>query len=390
MFDNLLINSIIIFFPYLIYIFYISANRRLISREKKLIQFIITIISYLLILKYGMNKRLVLLLLNIPIFFTFINKKFFTYFILIVITILVYYNIHVSPIIIIINYLLLFLLFLLIHKLNIYLLIFMLINSITYYYIFPTYSSMAYIISFVSLLIIFNIVYKLGNDIIGFNKELNELEKEKEVRLSLFKITHEIKNPIAVCKAYLDMYDIDDKKKSKKYIRILKSEIERLLCLLEDFMLVNKSNINCDIMDINLLLEEKVKNVNDLMNVRHINIKYDILDEEIYVMGDYNRLSQVFINLIKNSIEADSNNILLKCYIDNNKVIINIKDDGIGIEKDIMKRIKDPFYTTKLKGTGLGVSLSEEIIKAHNGKLEYSSEYGKGTSVKVMLPLYEI
>ena len=64
-------------------------------------------------------------------------------------------------------------------------------------------------------------------------------------------------------------------------------------------------------------------------------------------------------------------------------------DDGDGISKEELKRIKEPFYTTKIKGTGLGVSLSNEIIEAHNGKLNYSSEYGKGTKVEVMLPLYE-
>ena len=74
------------------------------------------------------------------------------------------------------------------------------------------------------------------------NMTLKELEQEKQIRESLFKITHEIKNPITVCKGYLDMFDVEDKKKSEKYVSILKDEIKRVLVLLEDFLSINKIN----------------------------------------------------------------------------------------------------------------------------------------------------
>ncbi|MBR3524076.1 MAG: HAMP domain-containing histidine kinase [Bacilli bacterium] len=390
MFDKLFINGLIILFPYLVYIFYITTNRRLNIKEKNIFQFLINITSVLFLVKYGVDKNYVIILLNIPLFFSLMNRKYFTYG-LVVLTIIWLYNVNIFYItVLFFNYLLLIALNKIVKNANAYIFTFIIINSIMYFLILNHISSLAPIACFIILLTIFNIMYKMGNDIIGFNQELNELEKDKEVKKSLFKITHEIKNPIAVLKAYLDMYDVKDEKKSKKYLKIMKSEVDRVLCLLEDFMLVNKDSINCDIMDINLLLEEKVKNINDLMNVRHINIKYELNDDEIYVMGDYNRLSQVFINLIKNSIEANSNNIILKCYTKDDKVIVDIKDDGMGIEDQIISKIKEPFYTTKLKGTGLGVSLSDEIIEAHNGTLTYKSEYGKGTSVKVVLPLYEI
>ena len=390
MFDNLLINGIIMMFPYFVYMFYISTNKKLTDGEKNIVQLLITLLSFLLLFKYGKDAQMVLILLNIPLYIALINKKNFSYLLLVICIISVYQLTILNFWLLILNYIIIYLVNKREYEINTFIQFFFLINSITYIIIFPSISSITAIISFLILIIIFSILYKMGNDIIGFNKELIELEKEKQVRMSLFKITHEIKNPIAVCKAYLDMYDINDKKKSEKYVSIIKSEIDRLLCLLEDFMLVNKSNINCDIMDVNMLLEDKIKSINTLMNDKHININYDLPDEEIYIFGDYNRLSQVFINLIKNSIEAESNNISIKCSVKNNKVIVNIKDDGIGMNEDIVPKIKEPFYTTKLKGTGLGVSLSNEIIEAHNGTLCYKSEYGKGTSVKIMLPLYEI
>ena len=133
---------------------------------------------------------------------------------------------------------------------------------------------------------------------------LKELEEEKQIRLSLFKITHEIKNPIAVCKGYLDMLNVKDSKQVERYVPILKSEINRLLSLLQDFLLINKSNLDLDIMDMNMLIEETIEKLNPLLEENNIKLDLNLIDDEIYINGDYNRLSQVLINIIKNSIEA--------------------------------------------------------------------------------------
>ncbi len=101
-------------------------------------------------------------------------------------------------------------------------------------------------------------------------------------------------------------------------------------------------------------------------------------------------MNQVFINIIKNSIEAinDKGVIKLDYEIDRNFKII-IEDNGCGITEDQIEKIKEPFYTTKKNGTGLGVSLSIEIIKAHNGKIDYIP-LKKGLKVIVELPIHEL
>ena len=89
-------------------------------------------------------------------------------------------------------------------------------------------------------------------------------------------------------------------------------------------------------------------------------------------------------------------NVFFKCDVlssqkesrrENDKVIITIEDNGLGISKSDMKKIKEPFYTTKPQGSGLGVSLSYEIIHAHNGNINYYSKIGKGTKVIIELPI---
>lgn len=218
--------------------------------------------------------------------------------------------------------------------------------------------------------------------------EFKELQKEQKIRLSLFKITHEIKNPVAVCKAYLDMFDVENIEHSKKYVPILRNEIERLLLLLQDFLLVNKANMRYEIMDINMLLEDVSKNIQPLMNENSILFKVDTIDDELFINGDYNRLSQVLVNILKNSIEAKAKKIILRTHLTNQALEVFVDDNGEGMDNEIATKIYEPFYTTKPRGSGLGVSLSNEIITAHQGTLEYSSKPGMGTSVKITLPLY--
>ena len=226
--------------------------------------------------------------------------------------------------------------------------------------------------------------------IIQIHMSYKELMKEHQLKESLFKISHEIKNPIAVCKGYLDM--CDKNANYEKYIPILKSEINKTLNLLQDFSACNKIKIERDIIDISLLIEEITENLSLMFDKQNINFQIEPLEDEIYINGDYNRLNQVLLNIIKNSIEAKDSkkNSYIKIYtkLDDNTIKIYVEDNGIGIPKENIKKISEPFFTTKQNGTGLGVLLSTEIITAHDGKIEYESEENVGTTVTITLPLY--
>ena len=188
------------------------------------------------------------------------------------------------------------------------------------------------------------------------------------------------------------MVDINNKDHGRKYIPIIRSEINRTLILLQDFLDRNHLKINKDILDINMLLSDVEEECRPLVNSKKINFISNIdYDEELYLDGDYERLKQVLVNIIKNSIEAikvkDDSYIEINSDIINDKIHIVIEDNGEGIKKEDLKKIKEPFYTTKKDGTGLGVTLSFEIIKAHNGTITYKSVYHKWTKVEIVLPL---
>ena len=249
-----------------------------------------------------------------------------------------------------------------------------------------------YIFYYVTTYIIIIFLIK-AEKIIEIHISYKELMKEHQLKESLFKISHEIKNPIAVCKGYLDMYDTNNINQFKKYIPILKSEIDKTLNILKDFSEFSKIKIEPDIIDISVLIEDITNNFKLMFDSKNIKFEIEKIEDEIMIYGDYNRLNQVLLNIIKNSIEAQDNNkkSYIKIYTKQKKDIIKIfiEDNGVGISKENLKKISEPFFTTKQNGTGLGVLLSKEIITAHNGKLEYKSEEKKGTTAIISLPLYQ-
>ena len=101
-------------------------------------------------------------------------------------------------------------------------------------------------------------------------------------------------------------------------------------------------------------------------------------------------MKQVLINILKNSTEALSDNgkIDIKSYIENNKLITIIKDNGHGMDKETIDNLFTPFYSKKSFGTGLGLCLSKEIIELHNGTIKYTSKLNLYTEVKIVIPVY--
>ena len=246
-------------------------------------------------------------------------------------------------------------------------------------------------LTFIGAVSIFMFMYDKCKEASKLFMSIKEIEESKQIKETLFKISHEIKNPLAVCKGYLDMYDYTNKEHNKKYVAIVKSEIEKTLIILQDFLNLTKTNLKKEILDINCLIEDCLDNIELLLTSNNIKVKKELLDDEIYINGDYNRLHQVFVNVIKNSVEAmeesEEKKILIRTTIISNYILIEIKDTGKGIDKELLEKIQEPFFTTKKNGTGLGVPLSIEIINAHGGKLEFKTQDNKGTTVKITLPL---
>jgi len=193
------------------------------------------------------------------------------------------------------------------------------------------------------------------------------------------KFTHEIKNPLTICNGYLDMILKCDEKDKETYLRIVKDEIKRSLNIIDNYkelLVLHKTKFNL----YNLLNEVK-DNLKDLYKCEIVIIGLD----EINYYGDYNKLKQVFINIIKNSYEANSNLIVIKVLEEKYYLDISIIDNGNGMIKEIISNIDKDYFTTKSNGTGLGIPYIKEIIKLHDGSIEYDSKEGIGTKIDIKL-----
>lgn len=411
MFDGVFLNCIYLLFPLSIYLIATAYIKNIDNKTKNIFLDIALLSSVYFLFRYGYRIFSIypMILFNIPLLIGYLKKRNLTV-ILISILLVVYYhhNIGISYFLLFTEYFIYYIVYKYLRRKNsnhtniigIFVIIKSFIMSLEMFLIFQPNSNV--VINFVSIfcmMVLFTAIAYLclyllnkGEDIIDLNNTVRELEKEKELRASLFKITHEIKNPIAVCKGYLDMLDFNDNQKVRKYIPIVKDEIARTLILMDDFLDYTKVEIEKEEADLYMLLEDTCDMTKPLFKKNDIKLNFEIPDDELYLNLDYNRMKQVFVNIFKNSIEAKDKNkkdnyLNVDVIKSPKEVTIKIKDNGIGMDKKTLARVDEMFYTTKEKGTGLGVALSKEIIDLHQGTIKYNSIKGKYTMVTIKLPL---
>lgn len=412
--EIILNNCIYLLCPISLYLIYITYRKNIQHEENNLAFEMALTSSLYFILRYGLplHHNYPTMLFDIPLLLAFSKKK--TELSIFISVVLIYYQtlfLHMAPGLLIIEYIIYFIGYLCLAKSKFSLVNlihgFIIINSFfltikVFWFIAPNrsyYDNITYLIFLILVIYVtsFIILYFLnkGEKIVDFNNSLYAIEKEKELRASLFKVTHEIKNPIAVCKGYLDMLDPNDQKKCIKYIPIIKGEINRTLVLMDDFLDYTKIKIEKEELDLVMLLEELDSALKPLFHERKIATNYNIPYEELYMEADYSRLKQVLINIFKNAVEAKDGSkeksIIEVVVKDLGKdVSIKIKDNGIGMTKEELDKVGQMFFTTKKKGTGLGTCLSKEIIKLHDGNITYSSKKNEWTEVNITLPKGEV
>lgn len=406
--ETIVLLSIFLIFPIAIYLIYIAYVNNMDLKEKNLFFDFALISSVFLMTKYVHSKSLyTILFYNIPLLIAILRKKNST--IIIISIIIIFYTTEYTtiPIIItIIEYLIYYIGYLIISKIKykestiinyfisiksfiISFLIVFLINPTS-----PFLINLFYIIVTLSIFIIFTYIslslFNKGEEIMNLNNILKDTKKQQYLYESLSKLTHELKNPITVCKGYLEMLNNNDNNKVEKYLPIISSEIDRALNVINDFSSLGKlTSLNKEELDIELLLTEIITTLSPIFKKENALITLNISDE-IYINGDYNRLKQVFVNILKNALEAQKEQIPLEVLINvksyKHYIKIDITDNGIGMDKDVLENMNKIFYTTKTNGNGLGVVLSNEIIEMHNGTLKYLSTKDIGTTVSIKLP----
>lgn len=217
--------------------------------------------------------------------------------------------------------------------------------------------------------------------------QLSNLESVQALNQLAAGIAHEIKNPMTAIDLHTQILKKGIKRglvevpgQVNKYVNIIDDEINRLNKILNDFLVsARKRELKLEFTDINYYLEEVIEVHQPEINKHDINLSVALDDKipKIFIDPDY--LKQAIINIIKNAIDAvkksEIRTILIQTYYDSIKDLVAIKicDSGKGIDDDKLKKIFDPYYTSKEFGTGLGLTIVYKIVKEHGGEIMVDS-----------------
>ncbi|WP_026566985.1 PAS domain-containing sensor histidine kinase [Bacillus sp. UNC41MFS5] len=236
--------------------------------------------------------------------------------------------------------------------------------------------------------------------IIGYGSDVTKLRETEErlrrtEKLSIVgelsaSVAHEIRNPLTSLKGFVQLLQMEDGKHDY-YYQIMLDELNRINHIVGELLLLAKPQIlKYTKANLQKILKDVISLLSTEASLYNVQIESSFPENEIVIECEPNQLKQLFINLIKNSIEASPNGGTVSIDLEQseeNKIVININDNGCGISKERLEKIGEPFYSSKEKGTGLGLTVSFKIVQSHQGTIHFDSQKNQGTSVQISLPV---
>ncbi|RUS47320.1 HAMP domain-containing sensor histidine kinase [Cohnella sp. AR92] len=221
------------------------------------------------------------------------------------------------------------------------------------------------------------------------NHQLQRTEKLKFVSELAASVAHEVRNPLQVTRGFLQLISSTSDQKNRDHFSMAINELDRASLIISDFLTFAKPELDT-IAELNiheeLTIVETIMSPLAAINGAVFRMK---VPENLLILGNPSKFKQAFMNLLKNSIEAlnEDGIIEVEAAVENEKVLIRISDNGEGMDEEQIVRLGEPYYSTKSKGTGLGLMVTFRIIEVMKGTLEFRSVKGKGTEAFIRFPL---
>lgn len=234
----------------------------------------------------------------------------------------------------------------------------------------------------------------------AINNMAEELSKAEQIKNDFISsVSHELRTPLTAIRGWAETLQADDgldPETRRKGLQVIMSETERLSSMVEE--LLDFSRLQGGRMKLEPELLDAVAELSDavlMFTERAKNEKKQLLYTEpeaiAPVMGDRNRLRQVFVNILDNALKYSDagDSVTVTAEVGKESIEVTVRDTGIGISGDDLSHVKDKFYKgkTNRRGSGIGLAVADEIIKMHGGSLSIASEKGVGTAVTITLPL---
>ncbi len=244
-----------------------------------------------------------------------------------------------------------------------------------------------------------NEIGELCDSINYMASELKSADNLKNEFIS--SVSHELRTPLTAIRGWAETAKMSigyDEETVKKGLDVVLTESERLNALVEELldfsrMQSGRLSLNIEAFDLRRVIRESAEMYYELAKKQGVELVYIPLPEAIVCKGDINRIKQVFINVIDNALKYNKpdGQILISSRLDEGCVQVEIRDTGVGIATQDIDRVKEKFYKANktVRGSGIGLAVADEIMKQHNGFLLLDSTEGVGTTVTVVLPIFD-
>ena len=248
---------------------------------------------------------------------------------------------------------------------------------------------------------------ELGEMVSQFSqKNATELDTMKEMEIYrkeyIGNVSHELKTPLFSIQGYLETLmegGVEDLAIRDKYLERIDKSVERLLTIVKDLDMINQYesgeiSLNISIFDINVLIKEIIDLLDLEAQKKDSKVQLQTSSSQILVKADKHKIAQVLINLISNAIHyanRDKAQIIIRTNILKNKVLVEVKDNGMGIKPENLPRIFERFYRVETSrnrtdgGSGLGLAIVKHILEAHGENISVQSVYLEGTQFSFLL-----
>ncbi|QAY67382.1 ATP-binding protein [Paenibacillus protaetiae] len=202
-------------------------------------------------------------------------------------------------------------------------------------------------------------------------------------------VAHEIRNPLTTLRGFLQIQR-QTSQMNPEHTNLMLSELDRINLIVGEFLILSKPQATrFTSKDVRTVFGEVLSLLESEAHLRNVIFKTSFTNQACIVSCEENQLKQVFINVLKNAIEAmpSGGNVHIHIALKPEQLVaVTITDEGVGIPEDMLPKIGQPFVTSKESGTGLGMMISHRIIQSHNGTMDIQSQLQVGTTVAIMLP----
>jgi signal transduction histidine kinase len=225
-----------------------------------------------------------------------------------------------------------------------------------------------------------------------FNREIQRSEKMELISHLAASIAHEIRNPLQVTRGFIQLVGEKAVDKDRQFLNVAVQELDRASSIITEFLTFAKPELE-DVKTLNI--SEELYQIQDILTplAAMQSARLDLLTEsDLFVMGSAEKFKQAIINIIKNSLEAiakDDGSVTVHARKDQNTIIIRITDNGEGIDPEKLDKLGEPYFSSKSKGTGLGLMVTFRIIEAMKGTIRFNSTKGIGTEAIIRIPASE-